>query len=51
MIGTTELLVILAVAVVLFGPERLPELAGVLGKAVREFREALGGDGGKKLGG
>jgi len=39
-IGMTELLVILAVALVVFGPTRLPELARSLGRALGEFRHA-----------
>lgn len=37
-IGTTELLVILVVALVVFGPRRLPELGRKLGKGMAEFR-------------
>jgi TatA/E family protein of Tat protein translocase len=36
----TELLVILAVALIVFGPSRLPELARSLGRAMNEFRRA-----------
>ena len=39
-IGMTELLVILIVALIVFGPTRLPELARSLGRAVGEFRRA-----------
>jgi len=39
-IGMSELLVILVVALVIFGPTRLPELARSLGKAMAEFRRA-----------
>ena len=34
------LLVILAVVLIIFGPGRLPELGGAVGKAMREFRKA-----------
>lgn len=37
-IGTTELLVILVVALVVFGPRRLPELGRKLAKGMSEFR-------------
>ncbi len=37
-IGSGELLVILLLAFLIFGPERLPEIARGLGRAVREFR-------------
>jgi sec-independent protein translocase protein TatB len=39
-IGMSELLVILLVALIVFGPSRLPELARSLGKAMAEFRRA-----------
>jgi TatA/E family protein of Tat protein translocase len=39
-IGMTELLVILVVALIVFGPARLPELARSLGRAMHEFRRA-----------
>jgi sec-independent protein translocase protein TatB len=39
-IGMTELLVILVVALIVFGPTKLPELARSLGKAMNEFRRA-----------
>ena len=42
-IGTPELLVILVVALIVLGPERLPEIARVLGKAMAELRRATGG--------
>lgn len=41
MLGTSELLVILCVFLLLFGGKRLPELARSLGKALREFKSAL----------
>src|SRR4029453_12530888 len=39
-IGMTELIVILGVALIVFGPTRLPELARSLGRAMNEFRRA-----------
>lgn len=39
-IGMTEVLVILVVALIFFGPSRLPELARSLGRAMHEFRRA-----------
>jgi len=38
-----HLLFIGAVALVVLGPKRLPELARALGKGVREFRESIEG--------
>ncbi len=37
-LGVTELLVVLAVVLLLFGSTRLPKLARALGEASREFR-------------
>ena len=40
-IGWPELLLILIVALVLFGPNRLPELAKSVGKSIKAFKEGL----------
>ncbi len=39
-IGTTELLVILFIILLVFGSKKLPELAQGLGKGIREFKKA-----------
>ena len=39
-IGMTELIIILAVALIIIGPKKLPELARTLGKGLAEFRRA-----------
>jgi len=39
-IGTPELMVILVVALLLFGPKNLPKMARTLGKSMEEFRRA-----------
>lgn len=39
-IGMPELLLILAVALVVFGPKKLPDLARSLGRAINEFKKA-----------
>jgi len=39
-IGFPELLIIVAIALIIFGPNKLPELAKAFGKAMREFKKA-----------
>lgn len=39
--GATELIVILVVALLIFGPGKLPEIGASLGKGIRDFRKAL----------
>lgn len=43
-IGLPELLVILGVAVLLFGGKKIPEVAKGLGEGIRNFKHALKGD-------
>jgi len=38
-VGPLELLVVLAVALIVVGPERLPELARSVGRVIRQFRD------------
>ena len=42
-IGTTELLIVLGIVVVLFGARRLPELGSGVGKAIRNFKAGISG--------
>jgi TatA/E family protein of Tat protein translocase len=39
-LGTTELMVILVAALILFGPRKLPEISKQIGKGLAEFRKA-----------
>jgi sec-independent protein translocase protein TatA len=41
MVGTQDLLVGLVIALFFFGAKRLPELAGSLGKSMKEFKKAV----------
>ncbi len=40
-LGAPELIVILVVALLIFGPGKLPEIGGALGKGIRDFRKAV----------
>ncbi len=42
-IGTTELMIVLGIVVVLFGARRLPELGSGVGKAIKNFKAGLSG--------
>ena len=44
-IGIWELLVLLLVLLLVFGPKRLPEMGRQLGKGMREFKESVSGSG------
>jgi sec-independent protein translocase protein TatA len=39
-IGPAELIVILIIALIVFGPKRLPEIGRTLGRSLQEFRRA-----------
>lgn len=42
-IGTTELLIVLGIVLVVFGARRLPELGAGVGKAIRNFKAGVTG--------
>ena len=43
-VGTMEIVVVVIVAFVVFGPKRLPELGNSLGHGIRDFRSAVKSD-------
>jgi sec-independent protein translocase protein TatA len=43
-IGIGELLVLLFVVLLIFGPRRLPELAGSIGKTIKAFKDGIKDD-------
>jgi sec-independent protein translocase protein TatA len=42
-IGIWELLILLLVLLLVFGPKRLPEMGRQLGKGMREFKDSVSG--------
>ena len=44
-LGTTELILILAIVLLIFGVGKLPQLGRGLGQSIREFRSSLSGEG------
>jgi sec-independent protein translocase protein TatA len=43
-VGPFELAIVLIIALIVFGPKRLPELGRSLGKGIREFRGSVSGE-------
>lgn len=43
-IGPLEIIIVLIIALIVFGPKRLPELGSSLGRGIREFRNTVSGD-------
>jgi sec-independent protein translocase protein TatA len=44
-IGPLEIAIVVIIALVIFGPKRLPELGRSAGRGIREFRGTVTGDG------
>jgi sec-independent protein translocase protein TatA len=40
-LGWPEVVIIAIVAILIFGPKKIPELGGVLGKSLRNFQEGI----------
>ncbi|MFA5515778.1 MAG: twin-arginine translocase TatA/TatE family subunit [Desulfuromonadales bacterium] len=43
-LGSTELIIILVLVLIVFGAGKLPEIGGALGKGIRSFRKGAQGD-------
>jgi sec-independent protein translocase protein TatA len=43
-LGTTELIIILIVVVLIFGPTQIPKLTKMFGKSVKSFKDGMGED-------
>jgi sec-independent protein translocase protein TatA len=42
-IGPTELIILLVIILIIFGPKNLPKIGQALGKGIKEFKEAAKG--------
>ncbi|OJU79765.1 MAG: hypothetical protein BGO11_02870 [Solirubrobacterales bacterium 70-9] len=49
-IGPLEIGIVLVIALLVFGPKKLPELGHGLGKGMREFKDGVTGDGNDRTG-
>ena len=43
-IGPMELILVLAIALIVLGPKRLPDAGKSLGRGIREFKASIGGE-------
>jgi sec-independent protein translocase protein TatA len=43
-VGPMELVVILAIALIVLGPKKLPEVGRSIGRGMREFKDSLSGE-------
>ncbi|RMF54980.1 twin-arginine translocase TatA/TatE family subunit [Candidatus Woesearchaeota archaeon] len=42
-VGVTEIIIVLIIILILFGPKKLPQLARSIGESIREYRKGLSG--------
>jgi len=42
-IGLTEIIIVLIIVLLLFGPERISKLGGEMGKGIKAFKDGLSG--------
>ena len=40
-IGWTEVILVLGVAIIIFGPKKIPELGSAIGRTLRSFKEEM----------
>lgn len=43
-LGVQELVLILVIALIVFGPAKLPQIGSGLGKAIRDFKKGMSGE-------
>jgi sec-independent protein translocase protein TatA len=43
-LGPTELIIILVIVLLLFGPGRIAKIAGELGRGIRSFKDGIGSE-------
>ena len=40
-VGLQELIIIMVIALIIFGPGKIPEIGGAIGKAIRNFKKSM----------
>jgi sec-independent protein translocase protein TatA len=40
-VGLQELIIIMVIALIIFGPGKIPEISGAIGKAIRNFKKSV----------
>lgn len=43
-VGPMELMIVLAIALIVLGPKKLPEVGRSIGRGMREFKDSVSGD-------
>ena len=43
-VGLPEILILLAIVILIFGPKRIPQAARSLGRGIRNFRDSVSGE-------
>ena len=43
-VGPMELIIVLAIALIVLGPKKLPEVGRSIGRGMREFKDSVSGD-------
>lgn len=43
-VGPMELIIVLAIALIVLGPKKLPEVGRSLGRGMKEFKDSVSGD-------
>ena len=48
-LAPTELIIVLVIALIIFGPGKLPDVGKAMGKSIKEFKDATNNEGKKEV--